>query len=312
MLIFWGCSHRSLSPQLSDSSEHSDSWIYSPYDFCDESRELCASGEGKNLASADAQARASLASIFEVKVSSEFSSFTGSQQLYPWQSSISSDVQNSIKESIDEVLETVQIKKRKKQKSLTYSLASLDRNKASELMGNRITKLDQELESLWAKKSRTNLRKIFRLFSEREKLNERYSIVSGTGRSSIISFAEIISWRQTKPETEPIALKVGQAPDWLKEKIHELLSEAGFKIVKGDSRKAISLNMDSIKEFLNVSGFEKYTFTLSISSFVKGEKNKTISLSETVNGRNQVDALLRVKKIFIEYIEDHLSDLALD
>ncbi len=98
----------------------------------------------------------------------------------------------------------------------------------------------------------------------------------------------------------------------MSEKLKELLTEAGFRIVKGDAKKAISLNVDSIKEHLNVEGFEKYTFTMNMTSFEDGEKNKVLAASETVTGRTQGDALLKVKAFFNKYIEQHLSDLHLD
>jgi hypothetical protein len=98
----------------------------------------------------------------------------------------------------------------------------------------------------------------------------------------------------------------------MSEKLKELLSEAGYKIVKLDADKAISLNVDSIKEYLNVEGFEKYTFTMNLTSFEKGEKNKVLSASETVTGRSQSDALLKVKSFFNNHLEQHLSDLDLD
>jgi hypothetical protein len=298
--------------KLSDTSHEVPAWVYSPYDGCVESQELCASGEGKTSTEADAQAKLNLASIFEVKINSELNIRTSSIQTFPWQSQVREEVQKSLTESVDQILETVQLKKHFKKDGVSYSLASLDRNKVSELLGSRIQKLDQELNALWAQKQRTNLRRIVKLSMERDKLNEKYSIVSGAPRVPKVSYDDIIKWRLTKPAAEPLALRVGQAPDWMTDKIKELLTEAGFKLVKGDSPKALTVQVDSIKEFLNVEGFEKYTFTLNMTSIDQGEKNKVISTSETVTGRSQADALLKVKIYFTDYIEDHLSDLHLD
>ncbi|MBA2404741.1 MAG: hypothetical protein H0V66_08210, partial [Bdellovibrionales bacterium] len=221
-------------------------------------------------------------------------------------------VQKSIKESVDQILETVQIKNRFKKDGLNHSLASLDRQKGSELIGSRMAKVDGELETLWENHQRTNLRRIVKLYLERERLNERYSIIAGSPKPSKITWQEIIKWRESKPKTEPLLLKIGQAPDWMREKIIELLTEAGFTLVKGEAKKIVTLQVDSIKEFLNVEGFEKHTFTLSMSSIVNGDKKRSISTSESVNGRTQADALLKVKHYFNEYIEQHLSDLRLD
>lgn len=312
LLLLSGCSYFKPSPQLSENSKESPSWIYSPYDACSEQEELCATGEAKTLAQADAEARKNLASIFEVTVKSDFNVNTSSSQTFPWSGAVKEEVQHSLQESVNQVLETVQIKKHAKEKGLTYSLATLDRSQASELIGGRLTKVDDELNVLWDKRSRTNLRKIVRLYLEREKLNERYSIVAGHPRPAKMTYKDIMDWRSTKPKTEALALRIGQAPEWMSEKLKELLTEAGFKIVKGDAQKAVSLNVDSIKEYLNVEGFEKYTFTLNMTSYQGGEKNKVLTTSETVSGRSQADALLKVKHYFNDYIEQHLADLHLD
>lgn len=312
LLLISSCALKQSRPSLSENSQEVPSWVYSPYDGCVEASELCATGEGKSYTQADTEAKVNLGSIFETKVQSEFSVTTSGAQTFPWQAQVKEEVTKSIKESVEQILETVQIKKHFRKEGLSYSLASLDRQKASELLGNRLSKVDQELGILWDNHQRTNFRRIVKLYLERERLNERYSIVAGAARPSKVSWQDIIKWRESRPKTEPLTLKVGQAPDWVKEKITELLTEAGFRIVKGDVSKAVELQVDSIKEFLNVSGFEKYTFTLSMTSIIGGEKKKTISTSETVTGRSQADALLKVKNYFSEYLEQHLSDLHLD
>lgn len=312
LLLLTSCSQFEKRPQLSDSSKETPGWIYAPYEACSEATELCATGEAKTMANADAQAKSNLASIFEVQVKSELNVNTSSSQTFPWQSAVKQEVQQSLQESVNQILEGVEVKKHFKKEGLTYALASLDRAKASELLGSRIQKIDDELNVLWARRSRTNLRKIVRLYLEREKLNEKYSIVAGQSRPARMTYQDIMAWRETRPRVENLALRVGQAPEWMTEKLKELLTESGFRIVKGDAEKMISLNVDSIKEYLNVEGFEKYTFTMNMTSFEKGEKLKVLAASETVTGRSQTDALLKVKHFFNEYIEQHLSDLHLD
>lgn len=316
LLLLSGCALFKKEPSLSDSADQSakdsPAWLYSPYDGCSEASEMCATGEGKTSAQADAEARANLGSIFEIKVQSELSATTSGSQTFPWQGQVKEEVQKSIKESVDQILENVQIKNHFKKDGLSHALASLDRQKGSDLIGHRLSKVDGELETLWENHQRTNLRRIVKLFMERERLNERYAIVSGNGRPAKVSWQEIIKWRESKPKSEPLLLKVGQAPDWMREKIIELLTEAGFRLVKGDAHKIVTVQVDSIKEFLNVEGFEKHTFTLSMTSIVNGEKRRSISASESVTGRTQADALLKVKHFFNDYIEQHLSDLRLD
>ncbi len=312
LLLLGGCSSLTKKPEISETSRDLPPWVYSPYDECIEAEFLCATGEARETNNADAQAKANLASIFEVKIQSDLNVSTSSNQTFPWQSDVRQEVQQSLKESVNQVLETVQIKKRFRKDKLSYSLVSLDRQKAAELIGGRMIKIDHELETLWAARQRTNLRRIVKLQTEREKLNERYSIVAGAPRPEVVTFAEIVKWRESRPKTEALALRIGQAPDWMTEKIKELLTESGFRLVKGDAKKILTVQVDSIKEFLNVDGFEKYTFTLNMTSIENAEKKKVITASETVTGRSQGDALLKVKSFFNDYIEYHLSDLHLD
>ena len=312
LLLLSSCSLFEQRPNLSETSHEVPKWVYSPYESCNEELELCATGEAKSFSEADAQARNNLASIFEVKIKSDLNVQTSSNQNSPWHNGLRQEVHHSLDQSIEQILEVVQIKYRFKQDGLSYALASLDRVKASELIGKRMDKIDEELKILWKRKSRTTLRTTFRLFLEREKLNERYSIVAGAPRPEVVSFEELMKWRDSRPVGDPLALRIGQAPEWMELKLKEILSEAGFKIVRGDTKKAISLNVESIKEFLNVEGFEKYTFTMHLASFENGEKKKVLSASETVTGRTQGDALLKVRSFFNDYIEKHLSDLHLD
>ncbi len=312
LLVLTGCSLLKPKPELSSSSQEVPTWVYSPYEVCDEAGELCATGEGKSMSASDAQARANLASIFEVQVKSTLNANTSSKSTFPWQSQVNEEVQTALEESVNEILENVQVKKHYKKDGLTYALASLDKNQAADLIGGRMKKLDTELDTYWARRSRTNLRKIMRLHLEREKLNERFASVAGGKKAAKPTYEEIMRWKDSRPDLVPLALKVGQAPDWMTEKIKELLTESGFRIVKGEADRVLTMNVDSIKEFLNVDGFEKYTFTLNMTSTENGEKKKVISTSETVTGRTQADALLKVKPFFTTYIEEHLSDLHLD
>ncbi len=311
-MLVAGCSNLRKELPVSETAKEVPAWIYAPYEGCSEATELCATGESKTFAEADAHSRANLASIFQVEVKSDLTLNQAATASMPWQGSVREDVQRTLKESVNEMLETVQIKNRYKKDGLSYALASLDRTKASELVGGRIQKIDSELEVLWARRSRTNLRKIVRLVLEREKLNERYSIVSGQGRPASVTYADVVAWRETRPKSEPIVLRVGQAPDWMVEKLKELLTEAGFRFVKENTEKILALHVDSIKEYMNVDGFEKHTFTMSLASIADGDKKKVIQASETVTGRSQADALLKVKHYFSEYLEQHISDLHLD
>lgn len=312
IFILIGCSTFAPKPVLSPSAKEMPEWIYSPYDHCVEAEEICATGEAKSMSAADLEAKKNLASVFEVRIRSDFSVTRTAAQTMPWLSKVSEEVRSELKESVDEIIELVQIREHFKKDGLSYALASLKKNEALNLLKPRLKKIDSEIKRLWERKQRTNLRKLVRLTLEREKLAERYSILSGVSTPPQVSFDEIMRWRDSKSKTQPIYLNVGQAPSWLVDKLKELLTESGFRLVKTPGNLILNVNVDSIKEYLNVKGFEKFTFTLKLQSIEAGERKKVLSTSESVTGRTQADALLKIKNHFSEYIEEHLSDLNLD
>jgi hypothetical protein len=312
IIIVAGCSTFAPKPVLSPAAKNMPEWIYSPYDHCVEAEEICATGEAKSMSAADLEAKKNLASVFEVRIRSDFSVSTSASQTMPWLSKVSEEVRGELKESVDEIIELVQIREHYKKDGLSYALASLKKNEALNLLKPRLKKIDTEIHRLWEKKQRTNLRKMVRLTLEREKLAERFAILSGVSSPPQVSFDEIMRWRDSKTKTQALYLNVGQAPSWLVDKLKELLTESGFRLVKTPGKLVLTVNVDSIKEYLNVKGFEKFTFTLKLQSIEEGERKKVLSTSESVTGRSQADALLKVKKQFSEYIEEHLSDLDLD
>lgn len=312
LLLLLGCSTSAPEPELSPAAKKMPEWIYSPYDFCVEAEEICATGEARSMTAADLEAKKNLASVFEVRIRSDFSVSSTASQTMPWLSKVSEEVRGELKESVDEIIELVQVREHYKKDGLSYSLASLKKAEALNLLLPRLKKLDAEIRRLWEKKQRTNFRKLVRLTLEREKLAERQSVLAGASGPEVVTLDEILRWRDAATKTYPLFLNVGQAPTWLVDKLRELLTESGFRLVKSAGGQVLNVNVDSIKEYLNVDGFEKFTFTLKLQSFEKGEKKRVLSTSESVTGRSQADALLKVKNHFTEYIEEHLSDLDLD
>lgn len=310
--ILIGCSSLAPKPVLSPGAKEMPEWVYSPYDHCVEAEEICATGEAKSMTAADLEAKKNLASVFEVRIRSDFSVSTSASQSMPWLSKVSEEVRGELKESVDEIIELVQIREHYKKDGLSYALAALKKGEALNLLKPRLSKIDAEIKRLWERKQRTNLRKMVRLTLEREKLAERYSILAGVAYPPIVTFDEIMRWRDSEKKTQPIFLNIGQAPNWLVEKLKELLTESGFRLVRSPGQLILNVNVNSINEYLNVQGFEKFTFTLKLQSIEGGERKRVLSTSETVTGRSQADALLKVKKQFSEYIEEHLSDLDLD
>lgn len=288
-------------------------WVYSAYDFCSETSELCATGEGPQFSSSDNEARSNLASIFKVQISSSIqSSITEDHSVHQMEMKVRSQASKSLKASVDEVLESVQIKQRYQKDGIHFSLAKLDRLVATQIFNKRIKKIDEELMAFWNKKQRTLVRKLLKLSAERSAIEEKLAILTPVFEPAPVSYQQILDWSLSPAEPKTIALKIGNAPKWLTSKLSSLLNEVGYKISSHEAKDVITVNVTSIKEFLKIEGFEKYTFTMNITNIVNGDKVGHLTKVETVMGRNQEDALLKIKNSFSEFLEEQLYQLNLD
>lgn len=312
VLLLCSCA-RLASTQLNDQEEQFPNWVYAPYDYCSESSELCASGEGPTFTSSDHEARNNLASIFKVHIASTLqSSITQENTFHQMEMKVRSEANQSLQASVDEVLESVQITQRFKKDGVFYSLAKLDREAASAILNQRINRIDQELVSYWNKQQRTLLRKMLRLSAERSSIEEKLAILTPVFKPAPVSYQQIMEWALKPARTQLISLKVVHAPKWLVSKLSSLLTEVGYKVTEKEAKSFVSVNVTSIKEFMNVDGFEKYTFTLNIMHIQNGANAGHLTKVETVVGRNQEDALLKIKNSFTDYLEDQLYNLNLD
>lgn len=310
-LFVLSCSHV-IPPSLTEDQQQFPSWVYAPYDFCSELQELCATGEGPNANSSDLEARNNLASIFKTDIGSGLHSITEDNSIHQMELKVKSQAMQSLKTVMDEVLGTIQIKKRFQKEGVYYSLAELDRDIAATILNRRVKKIDQELMGFWKRQQRTLIRKMLKLSAERALIEAKLAILTPVFEPAPISYQQILDWGLSPAQPQYVSLKVGHAPKWLVSKLSSLLGEVGYKVSNQDAKDVISINVTSIKELLNMEGTEKYTFTLNIVNIQNGKNIGELSKVETVIGKNQEDALLKVRNSFNEYLEEQLYQLNLD
>ena len=311
LLMLSACSHLSQPPQV-EGQEKLPVWVYSVYDFCTESSELCASGEGPNAYASDAEAKSNLASIFKVHITSNFkTSLTEQNTVHQLEKKVLSQATQELQSSVDEVLESVEVKQRFKQDNVFYSLATLDKDIAINILTKRMKRIDDQLKSYWKKQKKTLARRMLKLSAERAGIEEKLAVLTPVFEPAPVSYEQVLNWTLSPTRQGVIGVKVAQSPKWLTSKVSTLLNEVGYKTSE-NAHDVVTINVTSIKEFLNVEGFEKFTFTMKISHIRDNDKVGSLSKSETVVGRNQEDALLKIKKTFSEYLEEELYQLNLD
>jgi hypothetical protein len=286
-------------------------WIYSPESGCDKD-ELCAVGEGSSLAQADAKSKQSLASIFETKIQSslKFSkhSFSG-EEIEEMQEYINSDVS----EKVDGVLKGAIIKERFQKEKIFFSLVSLDKNKAAQLISNELKHVDDQLNHFYSFKSRIYIKKLNVLFNKRLLLAEKMTILKDSASNSPISFKQIEELKLNSMGGTKIVIKTtNEPPRFINKKVKEIFSELGYKLVKKGNDYFINMDYKVTEEYLNVKGFKKFSYTLAIESRSNiGKKLGNFIITVTESGRNEVDAFTKSKSKLIEKFENNIEKLNL-
>ena len=310
MFVFYSCSSNPLQTR---SSKTIPEWVHAPMEKCSESREICASASGDSIEEADLNAKKSLASIFETKITSKFEVNTTSTSNQD-KDELEENVYSTVQESIDQVLTAVEIKKRYVQDNSFFSLASLDKNKAAKTIRLEMRNIDDQLDFLYKKGHRTSIKKMLILFNRRELLNERLILLNKAGLASKYSFQQINALKFKEGKSK-ISINYSDAfPLSLQKWFENLMNDSGYKVVKEpETYYQLRLGYLAKEEYLKVKGFKKFQFTTTGEAKNSlGQKIGTFSVSILSTGRNQNDAFQRIRAEMLNQIEQNIDKLNME
>lgn len=324
MKMFIGCATDTAiqKKDMKIEGESVPEWVYNIDESCNNALHICASAEGENSQSADLNAKNSLASIFETKINSKFTlekyGFTG-----PEAEAIKERISSNVTESVNTILKSSRIKERFIKNDLYFSLAVLDKKKVKKSLRLEIKALDDKLDYHLKRGMKSSLIKMHLLLNKRNLLNDKYIIVAGSGIPANVSFSQINSIRFRSSGNNIISVKaVGTVPRIIQQRIESMLTEMGYKIrsknstnksvkkIAKPSNYTVKLKYKSKDEYLNVKGFKKYSFALSVESRSSSGGKLGTYTSESIGlGRNLQDAFLKIKNKLVEDIRKNIDQL---
>ena len=165
-------------------------WVYEIEESCEHDLYLCASAEGDSIKAADSNAKKSLASILKIKTESNLSlekfGFSPAEA-----QALEQRIEQSARDSILAVLKNTYIKERYEKDGISFSLAILEKEKASKSLRSEIQSLDNQLRFHYKKGLKTALIKMNLLFSKRVYLNKKYITLTGKSISTDMSISKI-------------------------------------------------------------------------------------------------------------------------
>lgn len=286
-------------------------WLYEPSQECT-AIEMCASGQGEDMEEADAHARKSLAGVFETKINSEFQVTKHSLSNQEVEE-LEEKVSDMINEQVNTIIKGVYIKHHFQKGDIFFSHAALDKNKVSRVLREELSRIDSELTHYYSLKNKLYVKKLNILFNEREVLNEKLAIVNGAGVPRKVSFDDINNLKYINMDSAISLIARGDIPSVLEKKLNETFNSVGYRIVDDKSDYNIYMEYSSKEEYLNVKGFKKYTYELSLDARnATGKQVGSFIVTKISNGRSETDAFSKVRNAVINEVTNNIEKLNLN
>lgn len=260
--------------------------------------DICAVGHGNSLELAIVDARNNIQKIFETKVSSKF------------KNEVKQDKEESseiLYEESEGILKGTTIRETYNKNNDFYVLAVLDRVKVANDIEFDVKMLDKKMATLIDDNSITSSKKLEEMYKKRESLNKKYLFLTGKEIQEEIEYKDV--FENNKNNFSKVgSYYINIKNEELKSFLTNLFNENGIKIAINSSsaKKVIDGKLIIKKEFLNVEGFEKYSFTLSLQLISNGKVVKSINKKITDTGINYDQIYNKVMNQFYIYLEKNI------
>ena len=297
-------------------------WISETLKYCG-AEKICAVGYGKNSSEAESSGRNNLAKIFQTRIKSDSSIQTFSQS----SSSVEGPRGNTqeeyfelVQESTEFVLKGAKVEKRFRDDndSSSYALISLEKSMGSRFLRQKIAGLDEEIKALYKTGRRGRIAKALKLYKARDALEEYYLVIRFAPISPLVSRKQLLDKQfALSGLRHTILMEFDNTidrnfQDFL---IREFL-DLNYKVVTDEKKSfdfIVQANIHTKKVYLNVEGFQKLQFFLTITSFKKrGEKLGQFFSKFEETGRSKEDILRKVAEKMMSTVADKINELNLD
>lgn len=270
-------------------------WVYDINSECDTRAYLCASSEGESLEEADLNSKKTLASILELKVNSN-SEIKRFGLINLESKGLQENIKIKVQEEVDMILNGVKVIKRFKKNDSYYSYSILDKKVALKVLKDKVKSLDSKMVSLYSQKRRVYVNRLLSLLSQRKAFESEITVLDGNVKKAPLTYDNIYYLKKKNTYSKKLHVKLlDSIPPHLLKKIEEELISLGFILTKSEANYILKVNFSLKEEYLNVKGFRKFSFHLTIGSFDKKlSKRGVVSISKVSTGRTKGDALSTV------------------
>lgn len=288
-------------------------WLNNVSAACKKS-ELCAVGMGESRVLAEANAKSNIAKMFQVKVTSTFSS----QEIYDGGESLLSAFED-VKEETQMELEGVTHPEAYSDDKYYYSLAKIKKFPLSNSIRKEMKDIAQEVRGLKDSKKSGAVFEIEHLMLKWRLLNARQRFLTGMDSSEPISVSDIMQMKKRTIGGIIVHLFIdgkGKEVKVLNSYVGDLLTGMGFDITKGkmwkkESTHLLAGSLKEEEEFFKVEGFKKFRYTLTLDAENRRRvKSGSLHLDTVQTGRNDQQAREKALVYFKKQIKDEIHKIS--
>ena len=303
VVLFSGCSSSTKQPQR-------PLWITDTSKECIKNQ-ICAVGSGSNVSLAKIDARNNILKYFETNVSSNFKSTLSSNEVKS-DSYKSDDVQ----EVSSGILKGVEIIKTYNEGGEHYAFAILNKDITIRDLRSDLDRLDIRMKLLISENNPKYNKELENLYLKREQLNKRYLILTGYLLPDVVKYEDIFKIKKSKNISLLVYYITSSNSN--SEKLSPILSsvildnDANVVSSQEQSNRVADISIERIKMPLNIDGFVKYKYSLTIK--VKKTSGGVVAVLvndfiETGRSESQSadSAYISMKKFINENIETILK-----
>lgn len=272
--------------------------------------EICAFSEASDLESAKKQALLNLANSIKTKITSTFNS-----QISLINDSIKETTFEEIFQSTDLELQGAEIKQTFESENKYYAFATLSKLKMAKNIELENNELNLEIKNIKNNPAVSNLLKLNQISNKKKEYETIYRLLIN---EELPKEKDLIELQKIKAKifkkTNLFIFVDNDETKQIEKFLKSFYSKNKLKITsQSNFNYKIEGNLHVSPESLKVEGFEKYNFSLQISSQKFKQSNKSmieIHFSETGRNFNQIKekAILKI----IEELKDKIYDLELN
>ncbi|MBO4956657.1 MAG: LPP20 family lipoprotein [Rickettsiales bacterium] len=279
-------------------------WVNDPKLECKEEN-ICAVGIGNNYNLAISDAKNNIQKYFETKISSSFRN-----ELINNNDNVKEYSSEFINEETLGVLKGVEVVKTFNNNKIFYVLASLDKTKMINEVKTDIQSIDEKMLVLVNEATVSSIKKLEKMFSQREELNKKYLFLTNTKIPEIVKYEDIID-KKNKNKKNSVNYYVDVDNSDVRVLLNNLITENAGSIVNNSINANIVIKgkITTKKEFLQVSGFEKHSITVEISSIRDGKIINTLTKKETDTGVSYEQVYSKCINRISNYITENFINL---